>query len=117
MLEYNIIPYHIIPYHTMPYHTIPYHTWMSSNRLLLNPQKSQYIWFGTRQQLDKLDLAPCPWNSLLLSSLPLSGTWGSSLTRSYLLLSISPRWLALASSTYASCGWSPALFPLLLLPP
>src|SRR6218665_3493689 len=31
--------------------------WMSSNRLLLNPQKSQYIWFGTRQQLDKLDLA------------------------------------------------------------
>jgi len=30
--------------------------WMSSNRLLLNPQKSQYIWFGTRQQLDKLDL-------------------------------------------------------------
>src|SRR6218665_1290997 len=31
--------------------------WMSSNRLLLNRQKSQYIWFGTRQQLDKLDLA------------------------------------------------------------
>src|SRR6218665_2758056 len=31
--------------------------WLSSNRLLLNPQKSQYIWFGTRQQLDKLDLA------------------------------------------------------------
>src|SRR6218665_2954366 len=30
---------------------------MSSNRLFLNPQKSQYIWFGTRQQLDKLDLA------------------------------------------------------------
>src|SRR6218665_1226701 len=31
--------------------------WMSSNRLFLNPQKPQYIWFGTRQQLDKLDLA------------------------------------------------------------
>src|SRR6218665_2264712 len=31
--------------------------WMSSNRLLLNPQKSQYILFGTRQQLYKLDLA------------------------------------------------------------
>src|SRR6218665_1739168 len=30
--------------------------WMSSNRLFLNPQKSQYIWFGTRHQLDKLDL-------------------------------------------------------------
>jgi len=33
---------------------------MSSNRLHLKPQKSQYIWFsivGTRQQLEKLDLA------------------------------------------------------------
>jgi len=58
-----------------------------------------------------------PCNSLLLSSLPLFGTWGSSLTRSYLLLSISPPWLALASTTYASFGWFPALFPLLLLPP
>src|SRR6218665_1030343 len=28
---------------------------MSSNRLLLNPQKTQYIWLGTRQQLDRLD--------------------------------------------------------------
>src|SRR6218665_2312317 len=64
--------------------------WMSSNHLLLNPQKSQYIWFGTRQHLDKLDLAALSLNSLLLSSLPLSGTWGSFLTRSYLLLSTSP---------------------------
>src|SRR5688572_11096196 len=30
--------------------------WMSSNRLRLNPSKTQYIWLGTRQQLDKLDL-------------------------------------------------------------
>src|SRR6218665_3522183 len=29
--------------------------WMSSNRLLLNPHKTQYIWLGTRQQLDRLD--------------------------------------------------------------
>jgi len=28
---------------------------MSSNRLRLNPHKTQYIWLGTRQQLDKLD--------------------------------------------------------------
>ena len=27
--------------------------WMSSNHLRLSPQKSQYIWFGTRQQLNK----------------------------------------------------------------
>src|SRR6218665_1335820 len=30
---------------------------MSSNRLRLNPSKTQYIWLGTRQQLTKLDLA------------------------------------------------------------
>ena len=30
--------------------------WMSSNRLRLNPTKTQYIWLGTRQQLEKLDL-------------------------------------------------------------
>src|SRR6218665_2551297 len=29
---------------------------MSSNRLRLNPLKTQYIWLGTRQQLAKLDL-------------------------------------------------------------
>lgn len=29
--------------------------WMSSNRLRLNPDKTDYIWFGTRQQLSKLD--------------------------------------------------------------
>src|SRR6218665_2290426 len=29
---------------------------VESFRMSLNPQKSQYIWFGTRQQLDKLDL-------------------------------------------------------------
>jgi hypothetical protein len=31
------------------------HLWMSSNRLTLNPNKTQFIWFGTRQQLSKLD--------------------------------------------------------------
>src|SRR6218665_3915660 len=31
--------------------------WMSSNRLRLNPSKTQYIWLGTRQQLAKLDIA------------------------------------------------------------
>ena len=27
--------------------------WMSSNRLRLNPSKTQFIWLGTRQQLNK----------------------------------------------------------------
>src|SRR6218665_3988229 len=30
--------------------------WISSNRLPLNPTKTQFIWFGTRQQLAKIDL-------------------------------------------------------------
>src|SRR6218665_2536673 len=31
-------------------------TWMSSNRLRLNPAKTKFMWFGTRQQLAKLNL-------------------------------------------------------------
>src|SRR6218665_55137 len=31
------------------------HFWMKTNRLNLNPSKSQLIWFGTQQQLLKLD--------------------------------------------------------------
>jgi len=30
--------------------------WMSSNRLRLYPTKMQFIWFGTHQQLAKIDL-------------------------------------------------------------
>lgn len=32
------------------------HSWMSSNRLNLNGSKTQLIWFGTKQQLSKLDI-------------------------------------------------------------
>ena len=32
-------------------------TWMSTSRLRLSPSKTQFIWFGTRQQLAKLDLS------------------------------------------------------------
>jgi hypothetical protein len=35
---------------------IDLHDWMLSNRLCLNPSKTQLIWFGTRQQLAKLNL-------------------------------------------------------------
>src|SRR6218665_245118 len=31
------------------------HFWMMTNRLNLNPSKTQLIWFGTRQELQKLD--------------------------------------------------------------
>lgn len=31
--------------------------WMSSNRLKMNADKTQIIWIGTRQQLDKVDIA------------------------------------------------------------
>ena len=33
-----------------------FENWMSSNRLRLNATKTQFIWFGTRQQLAKRDL-------------------------------------------------------------
>jgi hypothetical protein len=33
------------------------HSWMSSNRLSLNASKTQFIWFGTPQQLQKIDFA------------------------------------------------------------
>ena len=32
------------------------YSWMSANRLNLNSSKTQLIWFGTKQQLLKLDL-------------------------------------------------------------
>ena len=31
-------------------------SWMASNRLLLNPSKTQFIWLGGRRQLEKIDL-------------------------------------------------------------
>ena len=31
-------------------------TWMASNRLLLNPSKTQAIWLGGRRQLAKIDI-------------------------------------------------------------
>ena len=31
-------------------------SWMSSNRLRLNYDETQFIWFGTRQQLAKRDI-------------------------------------------------------------
>jgi len=30
--------------------------WMSSKRLMMNTDKTQLLWFGTRQQLDKLSV-------------------------------------------------------------
>src|SRR6218665_3460148 len=42
---------------TMSHATDALNAWMSSNRLLLNPHKTQYIWLGTRQQLDSESLS------------------------------------------------------------
>jgi hypothetical protein len=33
--------------------------WMTSNRLKLNPDKTQFIWFGTRQRLSKIVKSRC----------------------------------------------------------
>ena len=67
-------------------------TWMSSNRLRLNPSKTQFIWLGTRQQLAKINLADLAIEfpnflslplfailaSLLIKNLPLPATSMSS---------------------------------------
>jgi len=45
--------------------------WMSSNRLKMNADKTQLIWFGTRQQLDKLTVTEL---SLLSARMQLSTT-------------------------------------------
>src|SRR6218665_4203793 len=47
--------------------------WMSSNRLHLNPTKTQFIWFGTRQQLTKT-LGSLPLNTRTSPSRLLSVT-------------------------------------------
>jgi len=33
-----------------------FETWLSSCRLRLNPAKTKFVWFGTKQQLAKLNL-------------------------------------------------------------
>jgi len=41
--------------------------WMSSNRLLLNSAKTQFIWLGTRQQLARFKMAALSVAFLLLT--------------------------------------------------
>src|SRR6218665_995324 len=53
---------------------------MSSNRLRLDPTKTQFIWFGTRQQLAKIDLGSLPLNTRTSPSRPLSVTLDQELT-------------------------------------
>ena len=45
--------------------------WMGSNRLKMNPDKTQLIWIGTRQQLAKIDISSL---TLLSAAVPLSST-------------------------------------------
>jgi len=43
--------------------------WMKANRLRLNPQKTQLIWLGSRQQLEKLTAVDTELMSASLSPL------------------------------------------------
>jgi len=43
--------------------------WMKANRLRLNPQKTQLIWLGSRQQLEKLNMVDIELVSASLSPL------------------------------------------------
>ena len=87
---------------------------MSSNRLLLNPQKSQYIWFGTRQQLDKLDLAA------LFLEFPIF-VFSTSVWNLGVILAQELSFVEHITTLTRSCFYHLrqlwALFPLLLLPP
>jgi hypothetical protein len=48
---------------------------MSSNRLKLNPEKTQFAWFGSQQQLQKVDVSPfvMPDGSVIQPTLNLCG--------------------------------------------
>src|SRR6218665_1720620 len=73
---------------TMSQATDALNAWMSSNRLLLNPHKTQYIWLGPRQHLDKLDsVSPFLLNSIPFSCPLLSGILGSFWTKNCLSVS------------------------------
>ena len=54
-----------------------FHLWMSSSRLSLNPNKTQFIWFDTPQQLLKI--------SLFCLSYQCSKPWRSPEQHAYLL--------------------------------
>src|SRR5688572_6004831 len=87
--------------------------WLSSNRLRLNPLKTQFIWLGTRQQLAKLDL------NLLAAEFPLISFSTSVRDLGVILdqeLTFSPRCLAPAFTIFVNLRLLLALFqPLLLI--
>src|SRR6218665_3559139 len=77
---------------------------MSSNRLWLNPSKTQYIWMGTRPQLAKLEdlsaIAASFPHKILLSSQLLFEIWESHWIRSLPLL---PTLIACAVTAITGC--------------
>ena len=94
------------------------HSWLSSNRLRLNPLKTQFIWLGTRQQLAKLDLnflaTEFPLISFSTSGRDFGDILDQELTFSKHLSS--PPCLAPAFTIFVNLGLFLALFqPLLLL--
>src|SRR6218665_1117729 len=90
-------------------------SWMSSNRVSLNPSKTQLIWLGTRQQLLKLDVAlltaQFPQFTFLTSVVTLGLLW----TTLFLSQLTSLIYLDLASISYVVYVQSDALFPCLYL--
>src|SRR6218665_2994674 len=91
-------------------------SWMSCNRLSLNPSKTQLIWLGTRQQLLKLDFAllaaQFPQFTFLTSVRDLGVILWTTLFLSRLTSLIYPD---LASTICVAYLQSDALFPCLYL--
>src|SRR6218665_1561094 len=85
---------------------------MSSNRLSLNPSKTQLIWLGTRQQLLKLDFALLAAQFPQFTFLTSVRDFGVTLDNT---LSFSLIYPDLASIIYVAYVQSDALFPCLYL--
>jgi len=78
--------------------------WMRSNRLRMNADKTQLVWLGTRQQLDKLAITELP---LLSASVKPSSTvldLGVNIDGCSPWLTTSPRYAGRACFNYATYG-------------
>ena len=79
-------------------------SWMSSNRLRLNAEKTQFIWFGTRQQLAKRNLASLALISPSLISSDSVRDLGFFWTASWRWMLTSSNFAVPASTSFEGCG-------------
>ena len=54
--------------------------WMKASRLRLNPSKTQVMWLGTKQQLDKIIIKDIPLLSTIVTVVDSAWNFGSQLS-------------------------------------